>query len=311
MKYIFIANPNAGKKDSSSSIRQQIAPYSDMELYLTRGTRDATRFVNSYCSEHPDEEVCFVACGGDGTICEVASGMVGHPNASLACFPVGSGDDYVKYFRDVDGIAKERFLDVKALREGSNRKVDIMEVTVGGGENDGTYYSINVCNFGFDAMVCRTMIEVKRKPIIGGRNSYTTGIVKAIFTSRRNHVTIAVDGKPFNDETFMLCTLGNGRYVGGAYCCCPLSRNDDGLIEVNLIRPVSIPRFAFLVGEYKKGTHINKPRLRKVLSYTQGKCVELSHSEPFWVSIDGELLCGTHYTIRQLHQAISLRVPKA
>ena len=99
-------------------------------------------------------------------------------------------------------------------------------------------YSLNVCNFGFDAMVAKTMIKAKRKPIIGGpKSSYTYGIIKALFNSRRNHIKVTVDGEPINKEYLMLCTLSNGRYVGGSFKCGPKSLNDDGLIDVSLITP--------------------------------------------------------------------------
>ena len=152
----------------------------------------------------------FYACGGDGTLNEVVSGMVGYPLSEVTCLPVGSGNDYVKYYG-----GKDLFLDLQRLVDGDVTEVDVIRV------NDS--YAVNVCNFGFDAMVCKTMMEVRRKPIIGGRNAYTTGIVKALIKGRRTTCRIRVDDKEVHNGDMLLCTMGNGRYVGGAYQCSPLS----------------------------------------------------------------------------------------
>ncbi len=153
MKHIFVINPHAGKCDATDSIRQQINDLCldfDHEIYVTSAPGDATFYVQKYCKENPSKNIRFYACGGDGTINEVVSGIVGQPNTEMTCYPSGSGNDYVKYF----GGSTE-FLDIRRLVSGTVKQVDVMRV------ND--RYALNVCNFGFDAIVCKTMIQVRRK----------------------------------------------------------------------------------------------------------------------------------------------------
>ena len=105
MKYIFVCNKNAGQRQATSLIRDQIQKLSnkiEYELYETKAPLDATRFVTEYCDAHKDEETCFVACGGDGTINEVASGIVNKKNKSIAPFACGSGNDLIKYYKGKD-----------------------------------------------------------------------------------------------------------------------------------------------------------------------------------------------------------------
>lgn len=300
MKHIFIINPGAGKQNATQQILQMVNSVKiefNHETYLTKGERDATRFVKEYLTDHPSEEVRFYACGGDGTINEVASGIVGFPNAQMTCIPVGSGNDYVKYYG-----SPEEFLNLENLIDGIPHPIDIMKI--------GERYSINVTNCGFDAEVCIVQDKVRRYKLIGGKNAYTTGIVKCLFTSLRNQCNILLDGQPFHNAPMLLCTFSNGQFMGGKYNNAPLSRNDDGLIDVCLIKPVNIIQLALLIGAYAKGTHLKEKRFRKLLAYKQAKTVELSNPKPFWLCIDGEMIQGNHFKIEILPKAITFVSPR-
>ena len=308
MKHIFIINPNAGREDSSADVQQQITRYAeanagfDFLTYITTAPADATRFADRWCSEHPDQPVRLYACGGDGTLNEVVAGAIGHPNAQVSCFPCGSGNDYIKYYGSMAD-----FTDLPRLVEGVPHPVDVMRITLPG--TDHLRYSINICNFGFDAMVCKTGNDVRRAPIIGGSHSYTTGIIKSIFTSRSNYVRMSVDGQPFFDGKMLLCTLGNGRYNGGKYMCAPLSINDDGLLEVNLFRRMSLVKFASLIDDYSRGTHINRPDVKHLMLYRQATTVDIESPKPFWLVIDGEMLHASRYHVENLRHAITFVSP--
>ena len=179
MKYIFIINPFAGPRNAEDFIRNEVSKALanttqeyEIEFYVTNAPGDATEFVSKYADEHPNLDICFIACGGDGTVFEVTNGVVGRDNAYMCVYPCGSGNDYVKYYG-----GREPFFDILGIFEGSVRDVDVMKV--------GNKYSINVCNFGFESAVADCISTVKRLPVIGGKNSYYTGIAKAIFTSMK------------------------------------------------------------------------------------------------------------------------------
>ena len=304
MKHIFVVNPCAGKQDSTTIVTQKVEAYAsnhpdfDYQIYVTQSSGDATIWTRRWCADHPDHAVRFYACGGDGTLNEVVTGIIGFPNVQVTVHANGSGNDYIKYYATHDD-----FNDLDRLVEGVPHPVDVMKV------ND--RYSINVCNFGFDAMVCKVGNDVRRKPIIGGKHSYTTGIIRSIFTSRSNYVRMTVDGEPFYDGYMLLCTLGNGRYNGGNYMCAPLSKNDDGLIEINLFKRMSLFKFASLINEYSQGTHINRPDVQKLMQYRQGTMVEMASPDPFWLVIDGEMLHTNRYRVQNLKHAVTFVSPAA
>ena len=105
MHYIFIINARSDKAAIAADVERQIQESKlglDYEIYLTRGIGDGTRFVKIYCDLHPNAKVCFVACGGTGTLNEVVSGMVGSHDKQLALLAYGSTNDFTKCFPDRD-----------------------------------------------------------------------------------------------------------------------------------------------------------------------------------------------------------------
>lgn len=300
VKHVFVINPCAGQRDATDFIRCQVVELGagyDCEFYVTKARGDATRYVREHCLESPNESFRFYACGGDGTINEVVSGVVGQPNAEMTCYASGSGNDYIKYYGD-----RKSFLDLRQLIDGEVKEVDVMRV------ND--HFSLNVCNFGFDAIVCKTMEQVRRKWLIGGRNAYTTGILKALFSGRRTQCKIVVDGKVVHDGEMLLCTLGNGRFVGGAYQCSPLSHNDDGLIEVCLFKPLSLFSFIRLIGSYRDGSFIHRPDIQDKMTYLQGRVIDIETPQAIDLCVDGEMLYGSRFHIEQMQRAVRFVVPK-
>lgn len=298
MKHIFIVNPAAGQTDADSTVRTYLHTRQDIdwEIYRTKGPTDATAFVRRWGEEHPGEAVRFYACGGDGTLNEVSSGAVGNPDASVTVYPCGSGNDFVKYYG-----GKEVFLDIGALIDAPDSSIDLMRV--------GDRYAINVTNFGFDTCVAKTMIRVKRKKIIGGSHAYITGVVAGLLSAMNNKCTVYADGEALNNGRMLLCTVANGSYVGGSFKCAPRSKNDDGLLEVCLFRPLNHFQFVGLLGDYTAGRHLDVPKFQKYLQYRRAKRVDVEAPEGFAYSLDGEIVYQNRFTIEIAAGALRFAVP--
>lgn len=300
MFHVFIVNPAAGQADRGEEIRRKLEQYGNgltYEIYSTCSSGDAARFVREWCIQHPDVSVRFYACGGDGTLNEVVNGAVGFPQASVTAYACGSGNDYVKYY---GGAAP--FLDLDGLIQAEERPVDLIRV--------GERYCINICHFGFDTVVAKTMIRVKRKKLIGGRRAYITGVVVALFKAMKNRCVVRVDGEQLNQRDMLLCTVSNGRYVGGMFQCAPRSINDDGLLDVCMLRPVSRLTFVALVRLYAEGKHLEAPQLQRYVVYRRGRQVEIEAAKGFALSLDGEILDGSRFTIEVVPHGIRFAVPK-
>lgn len=297
MHYCFIINNEPSKIGNAHVIEEEINKLDnkiDFEIYKTTAEKSATQFVREYCIENKDREICFVACGGDGTINEVATGMVGAEGKHMAVLAYGSGNDFIKYY------AGKNFLSVKDIVNGKPHKIDILKVNK-------DRYSINVCNFGFDSVVASTANRLSRK---GNKNPYRWGIVKAIFCARFNAINVSADGEVLNPgKRMLLCTLGNNNHVGGEFFCSPRAKNDDGLIEVCYCKTTTLFGFLGLLPVYTAGKHLDDPKTSRHFIYRQAKTVDIHSDKQIELCLDGEMLAGNDFHVEVLPQAISFIIP--
>ncbi|MBO6057379.1 MAG: hypothetical protein J6P64_04055 [Bacteroidales bacterium] len=299
MKHIFIVNTVAGEHSCLEEVKKAIANESeaiDYELFTPNSAKDNVSQIKEYLEAHPDEDVRFYACGGDGTLNKVASGIYGYPNASLAVLAYGSGNDYIKYYADL-----KAFRNVENAMHGTEKRIDIMQVN--------GRFAINATHFGLDSVVAKVMHKIRRYPIIGGKMCYPIAVLRAFLTGMRTKCTVYADGEKLNEGKICLCTIANGKYVGGSYKCAPRSLNDDGLLEVCLIKPVSRIKFALLKKSYTDGTHLDNPKFKDIIVYRRAKQVVIEGSKGFCVSLDGEILKGERIVVENKQQAIRFVVP--
>ena len=253
MKHVFVINPVAGYENSVNKLTVLLDRFTskhDILIHVTTDEKDASAFSREYALSHPDKQIRFYSCGGDGTLGEVVNGIAGLENASITCFPCGSGNDFVKSLG-----GKERFLDLEKLFNAKLHKLDLIKV------ND--YYSLNVINVGFDARCCKFANQYKGKT----KNPYTKGIIKALSTGLITDVFIEIDGEVVNPSgKLLLSNFANGGYMGGKYFCAPNFVTDDGLIEFTMIRPTHLLNFARLIKKYEKGKHLEDKSFKTYLN---------------------------------------------
>ena len=97
--------------------------------------------------------------------------------------------------------------------------------------------------------------------------------------------------------------------MGGAYCCAPRSKNDDGLLEVCLAKPLSRVRFLKLVDVYKHGGHLEDNRFSDIVVYRRGRSVHVKGPQGFAFTLDGEIVECNDFTIEVCPGAIRFAVP--
>ncbi len=318
MKYIYIINGRADKASQYSDFFAQLkeVPHT-YEVYTTLGEGDATRYVRLYCDLHPDEEVCFVACGGNGIINGVASGLMGYLEYMKESIANDSGrysqfsilnfqfSMAVLYFAGatedfIINYPGRNFRSVKEMLAGTVTPTDIIKV------NDS--YCLNVINLGFNSRVASRANELVAKGK-SAHEAYIRGVINAFLTSRFNRIRVTVDGERIARGLMVLCTIANGRRVGGEFNCAPTAKTDDGLIDVCYFRAMSLVRLLMLFPLYRSGQHIgSRPGRGKVL-YRQAREVVVSSRDIIDIYLDGELLPGSHFEMKILPRALPLRLP--
>lgn len=296
MLYYFIINGREDiRRKAEADVRRQLETYPvNHRIYFTEGIGDATRFVHIYCDLHQKEEVCFVACGGCGTLNEVASGIVGFEGKSMAFLAYGATNDFIKHYPG------RNFNDLKAIIDTETTALDIIKA------NDA--YSINVMNIGFGGMVVTRALRALQQgkdPV----KAYNSAVARSLFADRINHIKVKVDGKPFNNGVIMLCDIGNASWCGGQYHCSPNASTEDGLMEVSIFLPMSLLKFIMVLKHYAAGTYLNSRFYPGKIKYARAKHVELDSRSLIYASLDGEVYAAAHYDIDVLEKAIRFVLP--
>lgn len=217
MKHIFIINPTAGKTDSrqkiydmAESLRQKHGL--DVQCILTKKQGHATELAKKLCET--GEALRFYACGGDGTVNEVANGIIGYDNAAMTVIPVGTGNDFLKNFGD----DMEKFRDAENLWDGPQFPMDAIDVN--------GRVALTIACSGIDARVARDVHKYSESPLLDGKGSYIYSLaVNFLFKGIGTHWTITLDDVTTEGD-WSLVSVCNGRYYGGGFM--PVGRGPDG-----------------------------------------------------------------------------------
>lgn len=279
MKYYFVINPISGSFDKTEILTKEITEAFDgnnideYEIYVTKCKEDGEKYVKEVASTITEDTV-FLACGGDGTTYEVLNGLAEAPHAILGVVGVGSCNDFLKCF------PKCNFRNIKNIIKGEIKKIDILKC------ND--RYCLNEINIGFDALVNDECNKIKAaaKSV---KSAYTKAIVKHLIKKKTLHGKVMTDGNELYNDKMLLMTCTNGKYYGGGFCAAPRAIVDDGLMETLVIKNISRINFVRLVSDYKKGTHLDKPKFLKYLKYSRAKEVDIEFTEDACVCLDGEI----------------------
>lgn len=301
MKHLFIVNhysqSGSNKEEFLNTIKETFEGL-DYEIYQTTGPREVIPFLKQYLLDHKKETIRVYACGGDGTVHEVVNGIVGFNNAELAIVPIGTGNDFVKYYG-----GPSRFLDLKKQIEAETTQIDLSRIS--GESLKEPWYSINVINFGFDAIVGAVGNKYKD---MGKKDPYGKALKVAMLKGRFNNTTVSADGERLNKKKFLLCSLAQGNYVGGKFKAAPKSVNDDGLIDVCLLKCMCFLHLGLIMGPYTAGKHLDKPN-RKIV-YRRAKHITIDAPKEIDICVDGEMIRGKHFEVEVVPHAIKLVLPK-
>lgn len=287
MKHVFIINPHAGKTDS----RQRIYDMADIlrekhgldvQCILTRKQGHATEIARQLCES--GEDLRFYACGGDGTINEVANGIYGYDNAAMTCIPVGTGNDFLKNF----GKDAEKFVDAENLWDGPQFPLDAIDIN--------GRIALTIACSGLDARVAQDVHKYSESPMLSGKGSYVFSLaMNFLFKDIFSHWTVELDDQVIEGD-FALIAVCNGRYYGGGFNPMPEARMDDGQLNVLVVDRITRPQFLGMVGHYSKG---NYHKVSKFAHPYLPKRIHIRSEKPDIVTcLDGECLTNSDVTIR-------------
>ena len=285
MKKVHILNPAAGK---GGALR--FKSYDNVHVTECKG--DAKWYVEQTICE-TDEDIDFYVYGGDGTVNEVASGIIASKSdrARMCIQPCGSGNDLV---RTVNEEGKDEI------------RADVLTL------NDG--YAVNVINTGFDLDVVLKAVQYKKLPLVSGSLAYILGIVNVLGSKMGRFMRIKYYNKDgeygeYNGDC-LLFVAANAKYYGGGFLAAPAASITDGLIDLLIVKKMSRFRFLSLVAKYKKGSHIDlekmlpKEEFLEFVSFEQCTSVVIEGIEE--ICADGDVIKTNRAEIGVLPSALRI-----
>ena len=299
MKHVFIINPNAGKYDSrqriydmADALREQHGL--DVQCILTKKQGHATELARRLCDS--GEELRFYACGGDGTVNEVANGVIGYDNAAMTVIPVGTGNDFLKNF----GGAAPLFADAENLWDGPQFPMDAIDVN--------GRIALTIACSGIDARVAADVHKYSESPLLDGKTSYIASLaVNFLFKGIASHWTVTLDDEVIEDD-FSLVAVCNGRYYGGGFMPVAEARMDDGVLNTLVVKKVSRVTFARFVGPYSKGEYSKFPEYAHC---STPQVIRIHSEKPDIVTcLDGECMTNSDVTIRLSEKKLNFFGPE-
>lgn len=300
MHTYFIVNPAAGNGKAKHIIpeieewmERRNLPYT---IYLTRKKGDGEAYVKREAKKQK-EGARFFACGGDGTLHEVVNGLSGTEGMEAGLFPLGSGNDFVRNFTH-----RENFLSLQAQLAGRTEKVDLLRIHARKG--------INMINIGFDCDVVAKAAQWKKKTFVRGALAYFLAVGSMFLRPMGKKMSFYLEDGDVKQGEYLLCTIANGSFCGGAFCSSPYARINDGRMDAALIGKVSRGMFLRLLPSYRKGNYLEKMEGRKQLDYFTCKTLEIQTKSPLRVSVDGEIYPFRHLKIGIEEKALSFIIPQ-
>jgi diacylglycerol kinase (ATP) len=250
---LMIVNPKSGRgmKEKqwaarADAIRAHFGPF---EVEFTKGPGDAIQIAEQESSKRD----LIVGVGGDGTISEIANGILkAKSQTALGLLPGGSGGDFHRTLN-----IPRSFVDAaKRLKEGSDHLMDAGKLSyVDHQGREQTRFFVNTASFGISgAVASRANRSTKR---FGGTLTYATATMRTVMTFDAPEVELQIDEEPLRLLKILVVCVANGTSFGGGMRIAPDAKLDDGLFDVLIARNIRALKLLMSSHRLYAGTHLS------------------------------------------------------
>jgi len=194
-----------------------------------------------------DEDIVVVAVGGDGTVHEVAEGLVGG-RASMAVLPCGSGNDFARMLESPSQL--DAALDWWAQAEPRRCDVGRVRLDTRGGRAVQAHF-VNSLGIGFEADVAR---RAGRARLFRGFSRYLIAALIHLMSYRAPRMRLRFNDVAIDAPQFLIA-LGNGRSAGGGFLLTPDAEIDDGLLDLCRADDLPLHRLLRILPSVLRGRH--------------------------------------------------------
>jgi YegS/Rv2252/BmrU family lipid kinase len=266
-RLLLIINPISGtlsKDGLIETVTRRLTPVGyDINAVTTEFAGHATRLASQ--AAH-DGYYGVLACGGDGTVNEIARALCGTQTA-LGIIPTGSGNGLARHIEipvDVD-------LSLQVIAEDR-----IVACDYGTADNRPFFCTFGI---GFDAAVSERFARQKRR----GLMMYLKSAIDEFMTYNTETYTITANGQVITQEAFLVVCCNASQYGNNAFIA-PEASITDGLLDVTIIHKGNPLTRAFLGVDLLTG-FIGKNALIQTF---RTRSATIKRNQPGVAHIDGD-----------------------
>lgn len=264
----FIVNPRSGNgrgkkcaKQIEKYCRRKGAPY---ELHFTQKRGDGERIAAALTES--DDAAFIVAVGGDGTFHEVLNGIRDPKSVTLGLLPAGRGNDFARAAHLSRNVPDA----LNAMLSGRSRYIDYIQC-------DGRR-CLNVAGTGLDIDVLERVAGHK------GKLKYLVSLLYCLRHFTPYKVRLIANGET-SDHDCIMAGVCNGIAIGGGITLSPLSKIDDGKMNVIVMRMPDDGKLMRVVPKFVKGKHMDLP----ITTHVTCESAEIISYDGKPIQLDGEI----------------------
>jgi len=252
-----------------------------------------------------------IACGGDGTISEVANGILeSGKDVELGVLPSGTGGDFR---RSLEVPVQSRSA-ARILRTGRTRRIDVGRVTYVNKEGTiAARFFLGVASCGLSTRVIERVKEGGPDWLPGytpkwlsGRVSFGASMLQSAVKTHTTRIMVQLDDAHERHLAVATLCVANARYFGGGMKIAPDARLTDGKFDVVSVGDLSALKIMTSAPRVYLGSHLSMPEV----SHTLARKIQLraaETSEEINLEIDGELPGRLPATFQVIPAALRVR----
>lgn len=285
-RILFIINPisGTGKKKVVEKLLDQYLDKAliSFEIKYTEYAGHAIEISKKVAENNEFDSV--VAVGGDGSVNEVAKGLIG-TKVSLGVLPAGSGNGFARHMEIPLNFKKA----ILVINKGKTQKVDTGEI--------GAEKFVGVSGLGFDAYISKKFDEASSR----GFWTYLKLTLKEYLSYKERTYQVDFDGEIINLKSLILCFCNTSQWGNNAIIS-PNSSTVDGKLKMVSLKKMSLfmmPFFAFKL--FRKKAHTSK--FYKEYEFQK---INISQEEEL-IHIDGEpLIYKKKFQVKVIPSSLSV-----
>ena len=291
-KVLFIVNPASASQKTQERWEQSLPLIEkanfDYEVKFTKASGCAIKFATDASLQQ--QFATIISVGGDGTANEVINGMLNSqlprnklPNFTI--FPSGTGSDSVRTLgipKDLDGF-------LRLVETNVSKPIDVGIATyLTLGETEKARFFLNACDVGLGATVAHTVNSMNQdSEKKSGKAKYFRSIMEQVFKFKPFSANYEASDECVEIDKTVIIAICNGMFFGGGVKISPVSKMNDGQLELFATVDVSKLRLLELVSKVYSGSHVGHSKVQ----FSRDSHFKIQLKKPQLLETDGEV-CG-------------------